>query len=108
MLFVSYMGEACTRKLVGLLSYIFSLFGVQLNDTKCSFVPSLVVTLLGYVVHSSGRLQLTGKGLSKCPSRLSSLLATSACHKRFVSFKKLRSFAGVAASTYAATALTCL
>ena len=87
MLFVSYMGLAHTRKLVSLLCHIFSLFGVQLNDAKCLFVPSSMVIFLGYEVQSSGHLQLTGKRLAKCYLLTALLLFMSACHCWFLSFR---------------------
>lgn len=56
MLFVSYMGPQRTRELVTLLRDIFQLFGVALNEDKCEFAPSQVVSFLGYDVHANGRL----------------------------------------------------
>lgn len=104
-LFISYMPPARTRRLVALVRRLFDLFGISLNVAKCALEPAEAVEFLGYVVHAQGTLELAPKRLAKVHQHASALLGMVARQKRFVPFRQVRQFCGLAASTYASTAL---
>lgn len=77
------------------------MFGLSINKKKSILNPSKVLEYLGHIVNVNGILSLSQRRLIKLRHVAKQLIQYAARNKRFVSFSKLRSFAGLAASTYA-------
>ena len=102
LLFVSYMDFERTQELIRVLLQIFRAFGLAVNAGKSILEPSLALEFLGFSVHAEGRLALTPARFTKVRAGAGALLAALKSHRRFVSFRALRSFAGLACSCFAA------
>lgn len=76
------------------------MFGISVNICKSVLTPVDEVEFLGVLINVDGTMQLAPRRFSKLHAMAKSLLGLYAMHRRFVPFKALRSFLGVAASTY--------
>jgi hypothetical protein len=101
LLFLSYEDDSTTTTLIELLRHLFDMFGLTINEKKSALVPASSVEFLGYVVSVNGTLTLCSRRLVKVRRFAKQLIQYAARNKRFISFSKLRSFAGMAVSTYA-------
>ena len=101
-LFVSYDAFPRAQALLALLRRVFRAFGLTLHPDKCDWVPRRAVDFLGFRLAASGVLQLTSRRFNKVRASAAALLVSLRRARRFVDFRMLRSFAGLAASCYAA------
>lgn len=104
-LFLSHMDYHRTAQLIDLLLQLFRLFGLQVHPSKSITSPVDHLDFLGFKIHNSGKVSLTEERRRKVRRGAGRLLHALASSRRFVAFKELRSFAGLAASCFAAVPL---
>lgn len=90
------------------LATLFFLFGIEVSDSKSVLEPSTSVEFLGFVVSVDGKLSLSQSRHAKVTRMAKKLLHCHNSERRFVPFKLLRSFLGVAVSCYEAVQRACL
>lgn len=101
-LFVSYENFSRSQALMRLLRRLFRAFAITLHPDKCDQQPRRAVDFLGFRLEATGRLALTERRFHKVRARAAGLLRSMRFSRRFLAYRDLRSFVGLAASCYAA------